>query len=704
MSLLYQLNSTDITGHVESGIRSSGGEHDVKTVTGPGDAASLVYDEGMDPLELKFTVFYRNDPTTARAFVKDAKTYPPTALYLGDSDWFYVPDIVTLKETPDDRIWMKRYQVTAYMARPEKYGTESLWEPTDEILPIAQTTGETNAGNIDAPLYSLALTARMSGPALQFDGTDDYVTAGAVDLSGDALSFEIVLWSPESNAGYPGIIEYGDDEDGGAGRVAIQYQFDPQDVAIIAGTAGPGFQYTTYTDLMDAGCWNRIIFTFDVTGNAVKVYKDGVQFGTTWTPTTALSSFVSETLDIFRRQYWTPDYFAGKAAAFRCWKRVLSAEEAAASAAGEAVSNTSLVIDWDFCEGQGATAYDLSGNDNDGTLMGFADLSAGAGDAGTSGWLTSIGPASPTLQLLTAADAVESQMTLTTGLMTSEVLSQDRFGRISQVYQDDFAANVGRRAFGYGHFRADGVAHSKYVGSEIVLTAPGALEVYSITITDTDQASTTVSVTGNAITVDLETDSGTPVATAQEVIDAINADDDVIALGVVASLASGEDGTTVMSVLSQNYFSLNVAVTGGSLVIEDNREAEYHLPGAWPIKAGGLVVTFTPTLSGSGTATFDVSVDDGDTWETVSSAAAWDDGEENEICVPQADGYTTIWIRFACGSDPTSLSITGLTISQERYVSDSLVPKIGIDDTRKVKLDGDGRGNLVTAYRGREYP
>lgn len=697
MSLLYQLNSTDITGHVESGIRSSGGEHDVKTVTGPGDAASLVYDEGMDPLELKFTVFYRNDPTTARAFVKDAKTYPPTALYLGDSDWFYVPDIVTLKETPDDRIWMKRYQVTAYMARPEKYGTESLWEPTDEILPIAQTTGETNAGNIDAPLYSLALTARMSGPALRFDGSDDYIDCGSIDLSGDTLSIEFWVFVDSLSSDLD-LFDYGDwpSSTGGIGvrttssNIVMTHNPSSWSVAAIFPT-------------ISTGTWNHLIFTYDKTNNQIKLFVNGAQSGTTQEPSPATISLISTTLDIGAANYALSS-FDGQIASMRVWKRVLSASEAEDAYNGDAVSATALVVDYDFCEKCGSTLYDQSGNSNDGTLTNFADVSAGYGDSHDDGWLTSVGPVSPTLQLLTAADAVESQMTLTTGLMTSEVLSQDRFGRISQVYQDDFAANVGRRAFGYGHFRADGVAHSKYVGSEIVLTAPGALEVYSITITDTDQASTTVSVTGNAITVDLETDSGTPVATAQEVIDAINADDDVIALGVVASLASGEDGTTVMSVLSQNYFSLNVAVTGGSLVIEDNREAEYHLPGAWPIKAGGLVVTFTPTLSGSGTATFDVSVDSGNTWETVSSAATWDDGEENEICVPQADGNTTIWIRFACGSAPTSLSITGLTISQERYVSDSLVPKIGIDDTRKVKLDGDGRGNLVTAYRGREYP
>ena len=286
-------------------------------------------------------------------------------------------------------------------------------------------------------------------------------------------------------------------------------------------------------------------------------------------------------------------------------------------------------------------------------------------------------------------------------LMSGEVFALDRFGQITQTYEDDFASSTD---FGY-----DGYCYSKYIGSEIVLTAPDDSEAYSITITDTDQASTTVSVSGNAITVDLETDAGTPVATAQEVIDAINADADVITLEVVATLADGEDGTTVMAALSQTYFALNVAVTGGALVIQDDREAEYHLVGTHPIAVGGLRVTFTPTMTGSGAAAFEVSVDSGANWRTVidSDSGTWTDGEEMVVYIPQAEGKITVWIRWACDSDITSVAIDDLTISQQRSVPTSSVPVVGANEVGVVSLTGDDSSGTLTGtltFRSRYKP
>lgn len=563
-----------------------------------------------------------------------------------------------------------------------------------------------NLGTLDAPLYSLALTARMAGAALEFDGSNDYLTAGAVDLSGNSLSIEMWIYPMATVSGFPGIVEYGNwYDDASTGEFLIQQiNGSPATLQVVLGrVAGPpNYQSNSWATAFSTITWHHVVVTFDVTGNAVIAYLDGAKLGATWTPTTAMGAFTAETLDFARRQYASGATFGGSMAAVRIWGRVLSAAEALAAYSGEAVSNTSLILEYDFCEGQGGTVYDLSGNSNDGTLTNFADTSAGYGDSHDGGWLTSIGPVSPALEMLDEdnGDAEMYSLGITPSLMTAEALVQDRFGQISQTYVDTFTATIGRPAFDNGYFWADGYCYAKYIDSEIVLTSliSGRVgEEITIAITDTDQASTTVSVSGYDITVDLETSGGDPVATAQEVIDVINADEDASAL-VTATLADGEDGTTVLDTQAETALALNVDVTGGALVIEDDREAEYHLTGLWPIKAGGLLVTFTPTLTGTLTGSdvlaLEASANSGSTWETVidSNNAAWTDGEEMEVYVPDsiASGETEIWIRFVCPTSATSLSIDDLAIYQERAVSDSEVPKIPVGSTYKGQIGGTG--------------
>ena len=68
----------------------------------------------------------------------------------------------------------------------------------------------------------------------------------------------------------------------------------------------------------------------------------------------------------------------------------------------------------------------------------------------------------------------------------------------------------------------------------------------TLTFADTDQATLTIAIAAtDDITVDLATTAGTPVSTANEVIAALNAKAEVIALGLKACLADGENGTGV---------------------------------------------------------------------------------------------------------------------------------------------------------------
>jgi hypothetical protein len=276
----------------------------------------------------------------------------------------------------------------------------------------------------------------------------------------------------------------------------------------------------------------------------------------------------------------------------RIWTRILSATEVEDAYNGDTVSDTDLVLHYDFSEGEGATLTDLSGEGNDGTLMGFAE--------GESGWMSVGLEGSIALELLDDEAEVVASIALSPDLFPAEVLEVDRFGQIRQTYSDDFGSGA---RFAYDGF---------------------------------------------------------------------------------------EDGTA--------------AVADGALVIETSSYAGYALVGQWPIKRGGLLVTFTPTEAGTGEALLEVSVDGGGSWLEVSNNSRWVDGAENEIYVPQAEGYVEVWIRWRCDDAITSLSIDDLKIVQLRAVSGADVPKIPAGEERVLRVSGTGRATISAEWRDRYRP
>jgi hypothetical protein len=68
----------------------------------------------------------------------------------------------------------------------------------------------------------------------------------------------------------------------------------------------------------------------------------------------------------------------------------------------------------------------------------------------------------------------------------------------------------------------------------------------TIDLQDNDAASLSVSVSDDDITVDLDTDMGSPISTALQVVEALNANADFRALGMRAELVAGETGAGVV--------------------------------------------------------------------------------------------------------------------------------------------------------------
>jgi len=610
ISRIVKVGDTDISPYVRWGsARAKGAGRKMKTSAIIGSSRAVVWEEGREPLALKAELQFMptladqiGDDDEISALIDDLSGNQETdRLYFGRTDRF----AVVYGSVGDSEIGpsaggggIVRKTAEFWAEAAELYAaTPTAWDDDGE-LPLTMAEAIENAGNLDAGLYSLEVEAGAE-TALKLDGDDDYIDAGAVDLGGNAVSFEFLLTMDEVPTDYyPGLVAYHPAEGDHADAGSLQMAINPP---LVAGTNSvywgfgddldPNF---AFVDNVAFGVPVHLVITHDVTNEEAKVYIDGI-LAATLDITGAPAIGTAFCLEIAGGRGTFPPGDGPLGCTMnrvRIWTRILSATEVEDAYNGDTVSDTDLVLHYDFSEGEGATLTDLSGEGNDGTLMGFAE--------GESGWMSVGLEGSIALELLDDEAEVVASIALSPGLFPAEVLEVDRFGQIRQEYADGYDSGV--------RFGNDGF----------------------------------------------------------------------------------EDGT--------------VAVADGSLVIETSSYAGYALVGQWPLKKGGLLVTFTPTEAGTGEAFLEASIDQGDSWLEVSSNSQWVDGAENEIYVPQAEGYVEVWIRWRCDGDITSLSIDDLQIVQLRAVSDADVPKIPAGEERVLQVSGTGRAIISAEYRDRFKP
>ncbi len=221
------------------------------------------------------------------------------------------------------------------------------------------------------------------GKALNFDGVDDFMNAGSSTSLDTPADYTISLWvyNGAGSDAYPTLFN----------RVA-QVANNGYFWAYTNGTneADLNFQYadgtnyltTTFSSALSLNAWQHVVFTFDDASKALKLYINGSQFSTTRTLTNSLS-VDDGTLYIGTYDGSTTNYsFQGSLDEFRLYKRTLSAEEVSSLYRQSAATiinrsqNTQmtdgLVGLWSFngADVSGTTAYDRSGQGNNGTLIG----------------------------------------------------------------------------------------------------------------------------------------------------------------------------------------------------------------------------------------------------------------------------------------------------------------------------------------------
>jgi hypothetical protein len=240
---------------------------------------------------------------------------------------------------------------------------------------MATTTTTTNkplnprAQDLSPKGYNRA--ALYSGKALDFDGVNDYVDCGTLDITGyTAISISTNL----KLANTTDILRFVSLQHSGIDDVRIVQNYDT-----ILFTLDDGTSHSVETPTLTANEWNKLDMTFD--GTTLKGYVNGVSIGS------IAASFdfstASGLLTLFKHSA-AAQYAEGAMAGVKIFNTALTAAQVAdlylnpEKIVPDGVADSALKLWLPMMEGAGTTAYDGSGNGNHGTING-ATWTAGIG-------------------------------------------------------------------------------------------------------------------------------------------------------------------------------------------------------------------------------------------------------------------------------------------------------------------------------------
>ena len=227
------------------------------------------------------------------------------------------------------------------------------------------TLGATSGAEASDPTW----TSGKEGGGLSFDGTDDYVGI-ADDFVSDEFSAAMWIKIP---ADYPAADRYffsTGQYSSGAGKNGLHLYID----------STKNVKFKVVTDILQSSVGVSITVdtfyyvVFTKSGAIGKLYIDGIEK----TSKTDLNTTSNSTLDITKIGLASTRYFPGIIDDVRIYNRALSSEEIRYH-----YNRGGPVGNWRFDEGTGTTAYDSSGNNNNGTLTNMDNADWVAGKYGT---------------------------------------------------------------------------------------------------------------------------------------------------------------------------------------------------------------------------------------------------------------------------------------------------------------------------------
>ncbi|MEQ8240952.1 MAG: LamG-like jellyroll fold domain-containing protein [Cyclobacteriaceae bacterium] len=254
-------------------------------------------------------------------------------------------------------------------------------------------------GNIAATTFSI--TAMVPENALDFDGTDDFVSLTRSTLAtGLTLEAWIRTSSNDATSAYVGntaLTVIGDNTNNIRGAFGVH-----------AGKV----RYTHWTgsgivfDVLDGvisvndGNWHHIAITHDQSSRLMNLYVDGVLDASATSVVYRTDMAFNRIGGSYSNGTGTGDFFAGQIDDVRVWNIARSEEDILGSLTDQIASAPGLVASYGFNHTSGTLLSDLSGNGNTGTLTNF-NFGVTASD-----WIASTTPeCAPLGQFIGAVDA-----------------------------------------------------------------------------------------------------------------------------------------------------------------------------------------------------------------------------------------------------------------------------------------------------------
>lgn len=216
------------------------------------------------------------------------------------------------------------------------------------------------------PVFCFGLTGKYG---LLFDGINDYVKVeNSISLNPENISIEAKIKLNSLPDDYQMLVIQGDWE------TYVFYLYDdltyPKSVWFDIYTTENNYRSVGENNLIDVGIWYHLVGTYD--GNTSKIYFNGVEKNSVYaTPTEAITTSIYDVGIGARPQdpQAPSDFFDGIIDEVKIYNRALSPTEVKNTYDGYKIVD-GLVGYWIFDEGQGTFAYDYSGQDNTGEIIG----------------------------------------------------------------------------------------------------------------------------------------------------------------------------------------------------------------------------------------------------------------------------------------------------------------------------------------------
>ena len=254
-------------------------------------------------------------------------------------------------------------------------GLVGYWSFNGQDISGTTAYDRSGQGN-DGTIYGAKPAPGISGQALEFDGVDDYVDLGTPLSYPNAWTYEVWFMPVDLSDGAEGLIGQNNNP-----RITWGYSVPGKQVvqALVNWSESPGYITLASENNISLLQWHHAVLTVDTIARILKLYVDGIEVDSkTW----STGSVTKPTTTHYLNQRDYKHIFHGLIDEVRIYNRALSAEEitehyrvgAARLKPNTPLTNkftSGLVGYWSF-NGQdisGTTAYDRSGQGNDGTLV-----------------------------------------------------------------------------------------------------------------------------------------------------------------------------------------------------------------------------------------------------------------------------------------------------------------------------------------------